>query len=395
MLNVGPNIILPQGMSQTGQNGEGIITADGTVTDEGLFSSMLQGVVDTNLQETATVTMDLEALLNGHPELEGEIPQELLMQFVESGGQDVAALEAFLQGQTGMDIQLSQDLAANLNQALALLNGQGVDTQAIVQAIDPKLLENGQVKLVNSEDKGLLQFQNQQGLLLKNNGQQLGNQANLQADLGKGGEQSAKDASLLDIIDEVSPDAKKMLTEADERIFKDDNFMKQLQKALNPNAGQSQVAKDGLTFNPATTPVTQISPDSPIVVRQVQVAVPVTQGDWGNKFNDQVMWLSQQQIKAAAISLNPPELGPVDIKIKIVDDVASVQFNSHSGQVREAIEQALPRLRDMMADHGVQLNDVNVSDNPNKQAQKQGLDKDGNEAQHANDFFDTAFNNDG
>jgi flagellar hook-length control protein FliK len=52
----------------------------------------------------------------------------------------------------------------------------------------------------------------------------------------------------------------------------------------------------------------------------------------------------------------------MEVRIQIQNDQASIQFASHHAVVREALEAALPRLRDMLEATGVQLVDVNVSD---------------------------------
>lgn len=63
------------------------------------------------------------------------------------------------------------------------------------------------------------------------------------------------------------------------------------------------------------------------------------------------------------IKLNPQELGPLEVNIKLVKDVASVNITTHTTQVRDLIEQSLPRLREMMSEQGVNLSQVNIESN--------------------------------
>lgn len=67
-----------------------------------------------------------------------------------------------------------------------------------------------------------------------------------------------------------------------------------------------------------------------------------------------------QNVQSAEIRLDPPELGALDIKIKVTNDVASVNITSPHTQVREALETAVPRLREMFEESGLSLGDVNV-----------------------------------
>jgi flagellar hook-length control protein FliK len=73
------------------------------------------------------------------------------------------------------------------------------------------------------------------------------------------------------------------------------------------------------------------------------------------------VWLGQNDIKSAVIKISPEELGPIEINVKVVKDNASVNIISHSAQVRDLVDQAIPRLRDMMAEQGLNLSDVQVN----------------------------------
>ncbi len=82
---------------------------------------------------------------------------------------------------------------------------------------------------------------------------------------------------------------------------------------------------------------------------------------WGDELVSRVKWQIGQEIQEAKMSLNPRELGPLQVKINIIDDQAHVQFVTHHGSVRDAIEDALPRLREMLEQTGMMLADADVS----------------------------------
>lgn len=96
----------------------------------------------------------------------------------------------------------------------------------------------------------------------------------------------------------------------------------------------------------------------------VQSNVPVVVGKagWSESVMQRVMWMSSQQISRAEIALDPPELGPLQVRISTNGDQTSVTFSSHHGAVRDALDQGLARLREMMESQGIDLADVNVSD---------------------------------
>jgi len=93
----------------------------------------------------------------------------------------------------------------------------------------------------------------------------------------------------------------------------------------------------------------------------VSVNTPLGQPDWDQALGERIQWLASQKVQGAQVRLNPSNLGPMEVRIQVHNDQASVQFSSHHAVVREALEAALPRLRDMFESSGVQLVNVDVS----------------------------------
>lgn len=82
---------------------------------------------------------------------------------------------------------------------------------------------------------------------------------------------------------------------------------------------------------------------------------------WDQGLCDKLVWMAGQKQQVAELQLNPPELGPLKITLKLDHDQASAQFVSAHAAVREAIETAMPRLREMLADSGITLGNTSVS----------------------------------
>ncbi len=95
-------------------------------------------------------------------------------------------------------------------------------------------------------------------------------------------------------------------------------------------------------------------------VASTQVAVPFGRPEWTNAMNERVNWLVGQRMQSADIQINPPQLGPVEVRITIQNDQANVYFTSHNSAVREAIQAALPRLNEMLAQGGLSLGQTSV-----------------------------------
>ncbi|HHF7344138.1 TPA: flagellar hook-length control protein FliK [Legionella feeleii] len=112
-----------------------------------------------------------------------------------------------------------------------------------------------------------------------------------------------------------------------------------------------------------------------VPAKVIELSQSVVNPEWGNEFNQQIIWIGQQKIKSATIKLNPQELGPLEVSIKVVKEAATVNITTHSAPVRDLIEQALPRLRDMMAEQGINLSQVNIESNNNHRQQSPQYDE--------------------
>ena len=91
------------------------------------------------------------------------------------------------------------------------------------------------------------------------------------------------------------------------------------------------------------------------------IGVPVAAPGWDRGLGEKMVWMAGRQLQVAELHLNPPELGPLQITLTINNDQASAQFVSQHAAVREAIEAAMPRLREMLAGGGIALGNTSVS----------------------------------
>ena len=76
--------------------------------------------------------------------------------------------------------------------------------------------------------------------------------------------------------------------------------------------------------------------------------------------------------QSATLTLNPPDLGPMQVVLSVNNDQASVTFSSAQPEVRAALEQAMPRLREMLDESGVALSNASVNAGLPDQRQAQG-----------------------
>ncbi len=105
---------------------------------------------------------------------------------------------------------------------------------------------------------------------------------------------------------------------------------------------------------------------------QFKLQVPPQSPQWSEQIAKRIGIMNGENIQTARIQLDPPELGMLEIKIKVQHDQVNVAFTSNQHQVRDALEAQSPRLREMLEQQGINLADVNVSDQSKQSAQGQG-----------------------
>lgn len=90
------------------------------------------------------------------------------------------------------------------------------------------------------------------------------------------------------------------------------------------------------------------------------IQTPLQSPNWGSSFGDKIVWLAKNDMQSAQISINPPQLGPMQISLTLNGDQASAIFTSAHAEVRQAIESAMPHLREMLSASGITLGDASV-----------------------------------
>jgi flagellar hook-length control protein FliK len=96
---------------------------------------------------------------------------------------------------------------------------------------------------------------------------------------------------------------------------------------------------------------------------------PLGDPAWRQELGDKLIWMHKQDMPSVQLRLNPEHLGPVLVKIDVHQDQTSVAFTTHNLAVKEAIEAAIPKLREMLGGQQLNLADVNVSQQQSEQRQ--------------------------
>lgn len=83
--------------------------------------------------------------------------------------------------------------------------------------------------------------------------------------------------------------------------------------------------------------------------------------DFSAAVKEKVMVMINQKLQQVEIRLDPPELGNVHVRINLQNEQAAVSFVVQNQQAKEAFDQNLTKLREMLNDSGVDVGDAQVS----------------------------------
>ena len=124
------------------------------------------------------------------------------------------------------------------------------------------------------------------------------------------------------------------------------------------------------SLNPASN---NISSMSLATMPQTEIAEPFGKPAWAQGMGKQILWMANQNISSAEIRLNPAHLGPIEVRLDISDDQINVALSSRHAVVREAMEMALPKLREMFDSNGMSLADTDISHQSFAQQREQNM----------------------
>ncbi|ATJ84669.1 flagellar hook-length control protein FliK [Halomonas beimenensis] len=140
----------------------------------------------------------------------------------------------------------------------------------------------------------------------------------------------------------------------------------------SPNAllGQAGLSGQSSALPGSASGAPGATPPAP---QQAALTAPVNSPAWPRQLGQQLIRLGQgggeQRIE---MQLHPAELGPLSVTLKVGDQGAQAQFLSAHAQVRQAVEQAIPQLREALAEQGIALGETSVGEQRTGQGEGDG-----------------------
>ncbi len=155
-------------------------------------------------------------------------------------------------------------------------------------------------------------------------------------------------------------------------------------------AGESKVSTDGKVVDlhaktesktasiekklaPATVvekPVPKMALDMAQLHRQIAgqtkievpaMSKPMMHPEWNQELGERIVWMNNRAMPFAELRLNPQHLGPISIRIDMNQDQTTIAFSAQQAAVKEAIEAAIPKLREMMGTQQLNVAEISVT----------------------------------
>ncbi|MGX5201410.1 flagellar hook-length control protein FliK [Aliikangiella sp. IMCC44632] len=74
-----------------------------------------------------------------------------------------------------------------------------------------------------------------------------------------------------------------------------------------------------------------------------------------------IQWMFKQAMSSAEIMLDPPELGPMNVKIQQTNGETNIVFQVNNQAAKDALSEHMEKLKEMLADSGINLGEASVN----------------------------------
>jgi flagellar hook-length control protein FliK len=140
-------------------------------------------------------------------------------------------------------------------------------------------------------------------------------------------------------------------------------------RAVLPGSGSAGVALTPVPGALSGVGAAGPAPPAPAAMLTLPVNAPFGSGPWSEDVAGRIVWIAKHDHTMARLELNPPDLGPIHVRLSVQGEHAQVSINAHHALTREALDGSLDRLRDALLEEGFTQVDVNVGQDRGRNAQ--------------------------
>lgn len=131
----------------------------------------------------------------------------------------------------------------------------------------------------------------------------------------------------------------------------------QLSQASQTNEAYMEFQSSEVLNHTVASDTAQIQKNN---IQLQQETISIFRKDFTDAVKDKVMVMINQKIQQFDIMLDPPEFGNMQVRVNLQGEQAAVNFVVQNQQAKEALEQNMHKLKDMLAEQGVDVGGANV-----------------------------------
>jgi len=264
---------------------------------------------------------------------------------------------------------LAQVVSSPVLNTIAIVKPQ--ETTAVTT--DETAISEGQSQKQNNLDamlgSALLQAKNKQGDDIKG--------SDIQAKNNKTQASYIQDAQTT-ISDNAMPDNANRLDVVPQNTNKNKGDIESLNAKIMLNSAKEGVNKEAATkdmviptSHQSVVPTNTAAPTQHTAASSNLINIYPGKSGWDQAISQKVVWMVGASEQSATLTLNPPDLGPLQVVINVTNDMVDTTFISDNAEVRQALQDGMSNLREKMNESGIQLGQSNVSSGGQLQQQFQ------------------------
>jgi hypothetical protein len=203
------------------------------------------------------------------------------------------------------------------------------------------------------------------------------------------------------LVNVVGEEQKSSKNEGDKQLPQADKVLSAFNQTLDTQAAKPTVSSAEIaaqqeqrfesTINQLTT--NNVQTQKSITAMNTET-IAIYRKDFANAIKDKVLVMINQKIQQVEIKLDPPEMGNIHVRVNLQNEQAAVQFVVQNQQAKEALEQNMGKLRDMLAESGVDVGEASIEQRQAKEQNGNGFDQQTNNDQNTESTEDNFNEND-
>ncbi|PKO24497.1 MAG: hypothetical protein CVU35_08980, partial [Betaproteobacteria bacterium HGW-Betaproteobacteria-8] len=171
----------------------------------------------------------------------------------------------------------------------------------------------------------------------------------------------------LEKLAQTAGDQRTQAEDFDSKIFDSSKFDSEkfnnakFDSALSESLNKITAIKEPVASLLQSQPVSAAQTAAANLANNSLIMTPPGKEGWSQAIGQRVMWMVGATQQSATLTLNPPEMGPLQIVINVHNDTTDAAFFSDRQEVRQALQDGMDNLREMMKEAGINLGQTNIN----------------------------------